>query len=334
MKKTKALVKFDFDVAVITALDTWYAEIQTAEGTKNLALVMKGLSEYREIRTAIDDQHKKLKKDILEAGRGLDGDKNRLKALIQPGESRLRDLKNTEDDRKDAIREEKATKERERIAVIQDKINTIRTLEVVYGKTASEIQDRLTLTTGIEISEDIYQEFMDQAIECRKAVVATLDASLSERLQFEKEEVERKAEAERLEIIRGEQAAEQKRIDEENKIIKDQFAKLEADRKAEEDRKEKEAFQKAAQEEADKFAKQKLEQAEYDRVAKEKADATEKVRQEALRSDKEKLIKFAGELRGILNPDVSSKKAQKILADAVRTVTELATDIVAKANKL
>ena len=64
MKTTKELVKFDFDLAVITALDAKYKDIQITDG-KSYAVVMQGLAEYRDLRLKIDDMHKKLKKDIL-----------------------------------------------------------------------------------------------------------------------------------------------------------------------------------------------------------------------------------------------------------------------------
>ncbi len=335
-KQTKALVKFDFDVAVITALDARYADIQTAEGTKNLALVMEGLSEYREIRTQIDTLHKEYKKDILIAGRSLDGDKNRLKSLIQPGESRLRDLKNVEDDRKDAIREEKATKERERVEAIQKKIVSIRDLGVMRNEHSSFIQDRLVLTRGIEISEDIYQEFIAHAIAVRRDTIIELEEALKDRLQFEKEEEDRKAESERLEAQRKEQEAAQAKIDEGNRKVREGIAKLEMDREAAEAAKEREDFERKAQEEADIEAKKKLEREACDRLEKEEAEKEEKARQEFLRPDREKLTKWVQSFNETNNPtpQLKSKKAKEILGIAKDQVEIILQDLEDKANKL
>lgn len=336
MKNAKALVKFDFDVAVITALDAKYKDIQTAEGTKPYALVMAGLAEYRTIRSAIDDQHKKLKADILLAGRSLDGDKTRLKTLLQPGESRLRDLKNTEDDRKDAIKAEKEAKERDRKQRIEEKIVDIRHLGVTFNMSSSDIEDQLRTLMSTEISEKVYQEFKPQALEAQNTAVVDLEKALADRTQFEKEEENRKAEAERLEAQRKEQEAKQASIDKAYQKIKDAQDKLEADKKAEQDRKEKEEWEKDEKARLLLELEERKAEAEQKRLEKEEAEKKEKARQEALKPDKEKLIKFAGKLIDLLMdmPNVKSTKAQKILDDASNRLGELHTDIKEKAQKL
>ncbi|GAF84147.1 unnamed protein product, partial [marine sediment metagenome] len=184
MKTTKQLVKFDFDLAVITALDAKYKDIQITDG-KSYAVVMQGLAEYRELRLAIDDMHKGLKKDILEAGRGLDADKNRLKGLLEPGENHLKEIRQVEDDRKAAIKEEKDRKERERIEGIQGKIASIYGHRELKNNTPSSIiEERLIIVKAIKITADVYMEFGAQASEAKNTAVAALENALAERLQF------------------------------------------------------------------------------------------------------------------------------------------------------
>ena len=319
----KDLIKFDFDVAVIAALDAKYKDIQKITDGKSKDLVMEGLAEYRELRLKIDIMHKELKADILEAGRGLDGDKNRLKCLLEPGESYLKGIRKVWDDEKDRIKEEKETKEKERILAIQEKINSIRILGLMQGKTSSMIKERLILTTGIEISEDIYREFMDPAIEAHKATIAELEKLLNDRLQFEKEEVERKAETERLEAQRKEQEAAQAKIDEANRKIEEKKQSL-----------EREEFEHQAAIRAEQKAKEDLERMERERIEKEKAEAKEKEQKAALKPDKEKLINFADNLIDMEMPRLSSAAANKILTQTIREIDILATDIIEQAKKL
>jgi len=333
MKTTKQLVKFDFDVAVISALDAKYKDIQITDG-KSYALVMAGLAEYRELRLAIDKKHKELKQDILEAGRGLDGDKSRLKALLEPGENHLKEIRQVEDDRKAAIKEEKDRIERERIEDIQEKINSIRTQGMIHSGTSSTIKESLIILRGMKISKEIYQEFTDQAIECQKVALGALEEFLSRSLQSEKENAERKAEAERLEAQKKEQEAAQAKIDKQNKSIQEEKDKMEAERKATADRLEREEFERQAKIKAEQEAKEKAEQAERDRIEKEEAEAEEKARQEALRPDKEKLIKFADELFDIGIPQVKSPKAQNILFKASEELDKLASNIKEQAKEL
>ena len=332
MKTTKQLVKFDFDLAVITALDAKYKDIQITDG-KSYALVMAGLAEYRELRLAIDDKHKELKSDILEVGRGLDGDKNRLKALLEPGEDHLKEIRQIEDDRKAAVKEEKDRKERERIEAIQEKINSIRAQGIVnHSIPSSTIKERLIILTATKLPEDV--EFTGQAIQAQKTTIATLEQALTERLQTEKEDAERKAEAERLEKIRKEQEEAQAKIDEGGRKVREGIAKLEADRIAAEKTKEREEFERQAKDKAEAAAAQKLKDAASAEEERAKTAAAEKARKAEMAPDKEKLIKFADDLYNTEIPLVKTTKAQKVLAEARGRLSELAADIKMQAKKL
>ncbi len=360
-KQSKALVKFDFDVAVITALDAKYKDMQITDG-KSYALVMAGIAEYRELRLSIDDMHKQLKKDIIEAGRSLDGDKNRLKGLLEPGETRLKEIRQVEDDRKDAIREDKARLERERTDAIQVKINGIRGLRIVQHNVASHtIEESLILLTGMKISKEVYMEFTDQAIQEKKESISGLEEALAERLQFEKDEAERKIEAERLEIQRKDQeaaqakideanqvaakrqaendarmAAAQAKIDKENRKIDDEKAKIEAAKKAEEERKEKEEFERQATIKAEQQAEIGRIKAERDRIEREEAEKVEKQRKAAMAPDREKLIEWIQGFNETANPMplVKSNKAIEILRIAKEQIEMILQDTMAKIQKL
>jgi len=333
VKPTKDLIKFDVETAVIVALDNKYKDIQITDA-KSRAFVMEGLREYRELRLKVVDGHKEAKQKALEHCNFLDAERQRILARLAPGENYLKEVRQADDDRKAKIKAEKEAEERERIQTIQDKINSIRTLGIVHGGASSTIQDRLTLTKGIEPSKEVYQEFLNQAMDAQMTAITSLEEALSERLQFEKEQVARKAEAERLEKVRKEQEATQAKIDEENRKIEEEKAKIESEKKAEAERREREEFERQAKLRAETYAKEKAEQAERNRIEKEQAEAKEKARQEALRPDKEKLIKFADELVDIGMPDIKSAEGRKILFDADDRRHELAEDIKEQAQKL
>ena len=336
MKTTKQLVKFDFDLAVITALDAKYKDIQITDG-KSYAVVMQGLAEYRELRLRIDTLHKNYKKDILEAGRGLDADKNRLKGLLEPGENHLKEIRQIEDDKKAKIKEEKEQKERERIEKIQEKVRSVVAQGIIYDTMpSSTIKERLIILKGHKVTKEIYAEFTNQTIQAQKEAVAGLERMLAYRIQSEKEALERKAEAKHLEKVRKEQEAAQAKIDEGARKVREGIAKLEVDRKAAEETKEREEFERQATIKAEQEAKEKGAREEQEKIDKEKAEAKEKARQEALRPDKEKLIKFAEEIIdiGVVLPVVKSKEAQKILSEANDRLYEVADDITKQADKL
>jgi len=352
MKTTKELVKFDIETAVITALDAEYKEVQKITDAKSKTIVAEGRRKYRELRLAVVDGHKDEKREALDHCNFLDAEKRRILGLLAPGESHL-------DDIWQAHKDEIDRKERERIEAIQEKINGIRHLGAVYNLASSHIEERLVIVKDMQVSEDVYMEFTNQAIQTHKDSVSALEQALAERLQFEKEEAERKAETERLETQRKEQevaqakidraneaaakrqaeddarmAAKQAKIDEENRIIKEEFAKLAADKKVEEDRKEREEFKRQAKIQAENEAKKEIERHERERLEKEEAQAKEKTRQAEMAPDREKLIKFADELRAILIPKVKSAKAIKIFNEISNRLIELADLITEQAKEL
>ena len=334
MKTTKSLVKFDFDTAIIASLEAKYKDIQITDG-KSYALVMAGLAEYRELRLAIDDKHTELKKDILEAGRGLDGDKNRLKTLLEPGENHLKEIRQVEDDRKAAIKAEKDRKERERIEAIQEKINNIQDLGIMLPNVSRlVIEERLIIVKAMQISQKTYMEFTEQALQFQKETVAGLETLLTYRIQSEKDEAERKAEAERLEAQKKEQAEAQAKIDEENRKVELRQHELEEQERKVEVRKAQQEFERQATIKAKQEAKDKAAQELHDRMQREAAEDKEKARQEALKPDKEKLIKFADELQDIEGPHVRSGKAITIVIETQGKLSDLAANIKKQAKEL
>jgi len=73
---------------------------------------------------------------------------------------------------------------------------------------------------------------------------------------------------------------------------------------------------------------------EAERLEKEEAEAKEKARQEALKPDKEKLIKFADELANINFPDVKSTESREILSMVRLRLDNLAIEINKQAKEL
>ena len=333
----KDLIKFDFDVAVISALDAKYKDIQITDG-KSYAVVMQGLAEYRELRLAIDDKHKELKRDILEAGRGLDGDKNRLKTLLEPGENHLKEIRQVEDDRKAKIKEEKDRKERERIEGIQEKVRSVVAQGIIYDTMpSSTIKERLIILKGHKVTKEIYAEFTDQTIQAQKEAVAGLERMLAYRIQSEKEALERKAEAKHLEKVRKEQEAAQAKIDEGNRKVREGIAKLEADRKAVEDRKKQEEWEKDEKTRILLELEQRGAEAEQKQIEKEEAEAKEKAEKAARAPDKERLIIWIQNFNETTLPSpigLKSKEAMEILRIAKEQIEMILQDAMAKTKEL
>ena len=218
-----AIVKFDIETAVIVALDEKYKDIKVTDG-KSYAFIMKGIAEYRELRLKIDDRHKVLKKDALEYGRRVDAEKNRLKGLLEPGENHLKEVRQVEDDRKAEIKAAKDAIEQERVDKIRSRINDLQTMNTnIPLLSLEELHEMNGALAAIEISVTEYMEFTEEANRVLSDVHNFVKKYIEAAIQKEKEDTERKIEEARIEKIRIEQDAAQKKIDEANRKLKEKI---------------------------------------------------------------------------------------------------------------
>jgi len=174
----------------------------------------------------------------------------------------------------------------------------------------------------------------------------------AEQARIAKEEADRKAENERLEKEkaelerqRAEQAAVQKKIDEENRKIREaqkaaqrkieeEKAALEAEKRKEQERKDREELERQAKIKAELEAKEKAERDEQERINRERKEAEEKKRQEGLRPDIDKLTLFAASLVEMEFPKLKSQKAREIVEEVIERLVVIANYIRQSAKEL
>ena len=239
-------------------------------------------------RTAVGNRRKELKAEHLEKGRKIDRDAKAIFALLEPIETPLQAECKRVDKEREERKAEKKRKEQARIDKIRDMISDISNMATeCVNKDSQAISKISSELEKLIISKDTFMEFTEEAIKVADETYAKIQDLLVARIQLEKEEEERKAEAERLEKQRKEQEAAQAKIDEENRKIQEEKDRLEE--------------------------KERVAQAERDRIAKEKAEAEEKARKEALKPDKEKLISFCEQLERITAPTMKTKEAHDLL---------------------
>jgi len=322
----KQLVEFDIETAVIMALETKYKDLVIHDG-KSYAFVMSGLAEYRELRLSVVKGHKKEKEEAKNYCDFLDSEKRRILERLALGENYLKEIRQVWDDQKAAIKAEKARKEAERIESIQENIISLFPLGVPVGIDAAAIENRLTAIKDIEIDPQVFMEFSGQAQAKKEESIAWLEEAYAERVKWEAEEAERKAEAVRLAKERVIWEAKEKELAEERRKIEEIRASIEADKKAEAEKRAREEFERKAREaaraRADREVKEKAEREERERKAAEE----EKKRQEALRPDKEKLLSFADDLYHLTAPMVESPNARAIATSAMEDIREIAVTI-------
>ncbi len=295
------LVPYDIEEATITALQTKYSDITILPDDKAAyAMVMSGLRECRDIRLACDEWHKTNKAWILKAGKHYDAEKRRVHGLIEPIESSLKSARQAEDDRIEAIKQEKIRKEEVRVQNIREKIDAIRGFSnIPQTMPAARIEELMTELITVLIDDETFQEFADEAQAAKIEASNILFQMKQAREKFEQEQAAAKAEAERLEKIRKEQEvatakikAEQEAIEIEKRKLQEEKDRIEREKREEQERIDRTEFERKAKEEAkiqaDKDAKEAVERKAKEKEEKERREAEKKAKKEARRPDKEK----------------------------------------------
>lgn len=212
-------------------------------------------------RIAISKASKDARDDATQFAKSVMAEEERLIAIIQPEETRLKAMRDAYDAEQARIKDEKADAERLRILELSGRILLIKQAESdaarfdVSAAKACEIHSEIS---ALEIDDATFAEFYGEAVEAKAAALAGIAKIIDAKRQSEaaaaKAEAERvelervrKAEAEAARIkaqqeadARAEQArveaaarlVEQAKIDAERKELAEREAKFAADRAA------------------------------------------------------------------------------------------------------
>jgi len=346
------VVKYDVTDAAIAEMKEMYMGLVITDinDQEQYDVVHKAHMTVKGKRIEVDKKRKELKADALEWSRKVQDEANRIFALIEPIESHLKAEKQKVQDEKDRI-------EKERVDKIKGEIDSWT--NAYHGMNGTgKVGDLKEYISKLEtvrdlISPELYFEFTGEAIETCNNLLSRAKQDLDNRIRLDKEEAERKAEAERLaaertelEKLRKEQEerdrierekreAEQAKIDEANRKLQAEKDALEAEKKAEQERKDREEFERQAKIKAEAEAKAAAEREAKEKAEREKRRKEEAIRQEALRPDKEKLAAFAQFLmEGMTYPNVKSAEASELIQWAYGEIAEISETIFEKSKKL
>ena len=277
-------------------------------------------------RIEVDKKRKELKADALAWGKKVQTEANRIFALIEPIESHLKG-------EKQKVKDEEERLEKERIADIQEKLDSIRKFDAnFYHATSHELKSIIETIESIEITPEIFFEFTTEANELKQRVLISTCQALEDREKRDKEEAERKAQEEQLareraalEKAKAERESEEAKLAEERRKIQEEKDRIEAEKRAEQERKDREEFERQAKIKAEAEAKAVAERAEQERIAREEAEKAEAERQKALLPDKEKLILFADRITALTSGNlvIDSEDARKLFSDVLSDIMEL-----------
>lgn len=355
------LIEYDVNEAYIAKETDIYKDIRLIPDDKDsYAIVMSGLKAHREIRLSIEEKRKSNNSGANKYIKDNNKRAKELHALNDPGEQRLKDIRQVEDDRIAEIKAEEARIERKRVDDILTDVQKIKdfALDATFLATTG-LQARLKDLVMVPINEKIYMEFLGKAEVAYTETLMVVEEALANRVRLDKKDAARKLEAERLEEIRFKQEEAQKKIDAENarqaeekakqdakaqeerdriaeaqRKIDEEKAHLKAEKKAEQERKDREEFEKQAKEEAriqaERDAIAHLEKLEVDRIAREKTEKREAERQEDLKPDKQKIEEWVSSFNDVNNPTpkIADVKISAIFKTALNALEILLQNVL------
>jgi chromosome segregation ATPase len=275
----------------------------------------------RDVRLAVEERRKELKADALAYGKAVDGKANEIKAKIAKVEEPLAE-------QLDAIANAEKLAEEERLEAIESHLAVLR----AYGqdtedRTLAELQQWQEQLNEYEITEEVFQEFREQAVGAKAESESRLRIAIERKQRAEEE-------AAALEEQRKAQAEEQEKLDAQRKEIEEAQAKLREEQEAAEAKAREEQAAKDAERQAELDAqqaeldKQREEQERKEQEEREQAEAEAAAARAAeLAPDKEKLERLANIIEATELPAVASQQATDVISYVKSEIKSIADNI-------
>ena len=194
-----APIKLNVTDATLGKLEKKFAKVPDVSKKEGYEFVRVGLGELRTLRTGIGKYKGELKAEAIAYNKRVDTEYNRVIDVITAMEEPMKVAKDAEDAKKEALKEEKRKKEEDRKFKINQKINEIREIAFSFTDETSEaIREQVDAVKEIQITKDIYEEFVTAAQMAVIDVKTRLEALLENVVKREEADAERKIEDERL----------------------------------------------------------------------------------------------------------------------------------------
>lgn len=198
--------------------------------TKGMAEAKAARAAIRGPRLDVERLRKEAKAPLIDAGRRLDAEAERITAALEKIEEPIDEQIKTEEARRERERKAREEAELARVGAIQSSIDIIRAFpQTALGKTAAEVAAAIDDLDEIMIG-DSFAEFADTARVAHFTSMAAMKNIHAERVTFEAEQERIRAEREELRLLRQAAAQRQEEVARAQKIEDD---RKEAEREAE-----------------------------------------------------------------------------------------------------
>lgn len=312
-------IKYDVNLAQIGKLKEEFMPlvITDLEDQEQFDVVHKARMIMVKVRTTIDKERKIQKASALEYGRQVDAAAKELFEASEPIETHLQAEEDKVINEQKRIKEEK---EREFQLAVNAKVEALMKYNIVLPFADIAGMDDSEFDELYAAAREDFEAKQRQLVEAEEKRIAELA------------EIARRAE---------EQAKKDKELADKEKALRMEVERLRAERQELEDKKRKEKDRKNLARLAEETKKKAIEDAQdeidrKDKEAKEKAesDKIEKLRQENLRPDREKLLAWAETIASLVVPDVRDEKAKAIVEAYECNLGQIADQIKTDAGRL
>lgn len=183
METNNVVIEYSVTDAAIAELRNKFSGLVVPAGDKQAYKALtSAIAEVRTLRTDVEATRTALKEDALKYGRMVDAEAKRITALLVEIEQPLKDQKAAFDEAVEKARQERHLAEQKRIADIQWKITAIRNTPAQHATESAEcIRATLEVMHSYEITDDVFQEFVNQADEAKESAIAELHKLLEAR---------------------------------------------------------------------------------------------------------------------------------------------------------
>lgn len=291
-----------------------YNDVPDASTPEGMELCKEALRELVPLRTGVEKARVELKKDALEYGRKVDAEAKRITAEIVSIEKPIADAKTAEQERAEREKQEEIAREQNRIDAIEQRIGNIRSFARDLNLPADALQGKLDALDEFNLTEELFEEYYQQALDAMIATKGMIKEALVERVKFDEQKAEQEAEAERQAERQRELDAQQAELDkqaEEVRLAQEaEQRRLDEQREAQE-REQREHEERLAQEQRDKEERERQEQAERDRQAEEERQEQERLENE--KKERKRLAKLKPQVELLISYVKSVDNAVHIL---------------------
>jgi colicin import membrane protein len=311
-QKNNELVTIEFPYAEDVILDRAekYSNLVISDN-KSFDATRAARTEMVSIRTSIEKALKIGNEPLNNQIKANRDEAKRLIELAKPTEDYLQKTVKDYEAKKEAEREAKIQAERARVENIQNYIAAFAKMaHVTSSMNADDVRDTINDVKSIEV-DDFYEEFKEQANQAKSEAIASLEISLIEKLEQERQDEARKAEAERLRLEAEKQAQERAEFE-----AKQAAAQAELDRQRREIEQQKIAAENAElarQAAIAKAEQERIDAIEAERLEKEREDQARIVAEAKAKADAE-AARLAEEEHKRLMPELERLKGEIMAA--------------------